>query len=177
MNIEELLNNLKEKLSVNKKLVIIMIIGLLGILLIALSGVGSDSTQTAQEQETASVQYSQEEYIQNLEARLEDLISSIENTGCVKVMITLESTSENVFAVEENIKKDDKSSSYQSKYVIIDNKNAKEGISLKTNEPKVRGVAVVCTGGGNPAVAQQVTQTVCTVLGIGSNRVSVTKMK
>ena len=65
----------------------------------------------------------------------------------------------------------------ECKYVIVDNKNEKEGISLKINEPSVKGVAVVCTGGNDPTVAQDVTKTVCAVLGIGSNRVSVTKMK
>ena len=51
------------------------------------------------------------------------------------------------------------------------------GILLKTNAPKIKGVIIVCDGGENPTVANQITNAVSAALGVGANRVSVLKMK
>lgn len=174
---ENMKNKILNVFKNNKKIILLIFIGFLGIILIAFSEIKTNKSENDKTDITESESYSQEEYVSSLEERLTQLISAMQNTGTVKVMITLESTEENVYAVEESIKKDEKSSSYQSKFVIIDNKNTKEGVCLKVIEPKIKGVAVVCTGGGDPQVKQEITNTVCSLLGIGSNRVSVTKMK
>lgn len=174
--IKEQLVKLKELLISNKKIAFIIIIGLCGIVLICLSEV-TNKEAVKTETTTESIKSNEKEYIDNLENKLTDIISSIEDAGQVKVMITLKGSNENVYAVNENIKNDENSNNYSNSYVIIDNKNTKEGIRIKILEPEIRGVAVVCTGGNNPKVVEQITNAVTTVLGIGSNKVSVSKMK
>ena len=164
----------KNLIKRNKKTAIILFIGFTGILLICLS---ETADKKASAETTVQNTENNTEYLVNLEERLTDIISSIEDAGEVKVMITLKCSDENVYAVNENIKNDESSNNYSNNYVIIDNRNEKEGIRLKVLEPEIKGVAVVCSGGDNPAVTEQIIKTVTTVLGIGSNNVSVSKMK
>ena len=61
-------------------------------------------------------------------------------------------------------------------YVIVDGSSGEQGIVVRQSEPKIRGVAVVCEGGGNQTVKQQIIETVTALLDISSARVSVAKM-
>ena len=72
---------------------------------------------------------------------------------------------------------DTEQKSFDSKYVLVDSDTGDTGILLKTNAPKVKGVIIVCDGGGNPSVVNQITNAVSAALGIGANRISVLKMK
>lgn len=47
---------------------------------------------------------------------------------------------------------------------------------IKLIQPKIRGVAVVCEGGGSDAVRQEITQAITAVLDISASRVYITKM-
>lgn len=68
-------------------------------------------------------------------------------------MVTLDTSEQTQYAKDEkeNSKSGDKSSekSYEKKYVLTDDDS---GVVLKTTEPEVRGVIVVCDGGDNAAV-------------------------
>ena len=96
-------------------------------------------------------------------------------------MVTLESGSEDIYLHDfdygENISPSGKSSiERKDEYVIVDGSAGEGGIIVRVAEPKVRGVAVVCEGGGSELVRQQVTQAVTALLDISSARVSVAKM-
>ena len=68
-------------------------------------------------------------------------------------MVTLDTSEQTQYAKDEkeNSKSGDKTSekSYEKKYVLTDDDG---GVVLKTTEPEVRGVIVVCDGGDNAAV-------------------------
>lgn len=48
---------------------------------------------------------------------------------------------------------------------------------IKLIQPKIRGVAVVCEGGGSDAVRQEITQAITAVLDISASRVYITKCR
>ena len=63
----------------------------------------------------------------------------------------------------------------EKKLLLVDGPNGKRQALIKTQlQPKIKGVVVVCQGGSNPTVSQQVTSLITTVLNITSNRVYVT---
>lgn len=167
------------KIKNEKKIFIIVGVGLIGILLIALSellpATENKSEKNKEEQTTYTVAAT---YEQGVEQRLEEIISKIEGTGNVSVMVTISSSPETVYAKneKEKTKTDEKSSeySYDGSYVT-DSKDG--GVVLKTSEPKIRGVIVVCDGGDKAAVKKDVTDAVSSVLSINSNNISVLKMK
>ena len=64
----------------------------------------------------------------------------------------------------------------ESKTLLVEDQNGRKTALLRTTkEPKVRGVVVVCEGGGDVRVAERVTEAVSAALGIGSSRICVTE--
>ena len=121
------------------------------------------------------------QYIKTTEKELEELLENINGAGEVKVMITLETCYENVFAKGYNEKNDNKTDSYKSEseeeYIIIKNgSNNEECLVVQVYEPTVKGVAVIAQGGGNIQVKNAITQTVCSLFDISTAKVSVEKM-
>lgn len=64
----------------------------------------------------------------------------------------------------------------EKEYVLIETDGNEGGMIIKLIQPKIRGVAVVCEGGGSDAVRQEITQAITAVLDISASRVYITKM-
>lgn len=171
------LPKLSEKLKKDKKLLLTVAAGILGIVFIVISEfIPKSSYKKAEtgEQNKNSVS----SYEETLEKRLESIISSVDGAGRVQVMVTLDTSEQTQYAKDEkgNSKSGDKSSekSYEKKYVLTDDDG---GVVLKTTEPEVRGVIVVCDGGDNAAVKNGITSAVRAALSVDSNKITVLKMK
>ncbi len=165
----------------------IVAIGVAGMLLIGLNsflGKGADSNDSAPQVQDISM----EEYAAQLEDKVGDLLKSIEGVGNSKVMITMESAAEYVFAQEEK-SNTDRTQDYdeespkrvtertQTENTVILVGSGKEALVKTQIQPKVKGVAVVCDGGDSPVIQQRVTQAVSTVLDVLTSQVMVTKLK
>ncbi|MBP3328973.1 MAG: hypothetical protein J6L91_08705 [Clostridia bacterium] len=61
--------------------------------------------------------------------------------------------------------------------MIVENDDGENGILLKVTQPKIRGVAVVCSGGASPTVRQSIIDTLTAVLDVSSARISIATMK
>ena len=161
------LPKLSEKLKKDKKLLLTVAAGILGIVFIVISEfIPKSSYKKAETGE------------QTLEKRLESIISSVDGAGRVQVMVTLDTSEQTQYAKDEkeNSKSGDKTSekSYEKKFVLTDDDG---GVVLKTTEPEVRGVIVVCDGGDNAAVKNGITSAVRAALSVDSNKITVLKMK
>lgn len=130
--------------------------------------------------EDIGIEYSSSEYCEYHEKKIKDFVEAIDGAGKTQVIITLSETTEYIYATDDKdvIKNDDKSddSSYEKDYVIIDENNNDTGLLIKTVEPKIRGVAIACEGGNNPAVQQQIYSAIGAVLNISSSRISISKL-
>lgn len=132
---------------------LIMAAGLLGILLIGIAPMlKTDGAKKQFQQETVP---SAEEYAAALESRLEGILGRIDGVGEVEVMITLKS-------------------GYTYTYVMVEDGGSPLVTAL--NEPEIKGVVVVCAGGGAPKVVAQVTAAVKTALDISSAKITVSKI-
>ena len=103
-----MVNDIKSKLtdffaSENKKVKIVVIIGALGMILILLSSLGDG----AKKENKSSEAFDYSSYTQQLEHKLTEIISQISGVGECKVMVTLENSSENVYATDSEIRNDD----------------------------------------------------------------------
>lgn len=104
-------------------------------------------------------------------------VASMDGVGTCKVMITLEKSDENVYATNSESKRDADSGSSKEDYVLYDQDSGESPLLLSAYLPNVQGVAVVCTGGDDPAVREKITTTVASLFGIPTNRISVSKLK
>lgn len=152
-------------------------LGLAGMALILFADLFDPSgNQTSRQSETADRSASSAqltEYAEQLSARMEELLSGVEGAGETRVMITLESSEETVYALDE--KRGD-AQSYEWSHVILDDGTGDSALVETTWLPEVRGVAVVCQGGDNAAVQARLTEMVSVLLGVSTNRISIAKM-
>ena len=156
-----------------KKRTIIIIVGLAGIALIFVSGLLPEQSDSEPEPDEA-LPITAEDYRKD-------------GAGEVSILITMETTTEDVYAVERKTEEKNShsasSGNYDSdgeykeenKYVTIKRKDGSEETVLqKQIMPKIRGVLVVCDGGGNSVVKEKITQAVSGVLNISGGKVFVT---
>lgn len=174
------INNLMKKGKLN----IMFLIGVIGIALIFASEIIPNKTITAKETKNNN-----NEYKINLEKQLTELLSQIDGVGKVKVMITLESTEENVYAQQEKTQTDSQKNSkenttletikstYENEFVMVNNNQDKTALVEKTVMPIVQGVAVVCTGADDIKVVSSVTNAIAVTLDVSTNRICVAKMR
>lgn len=150
-----------------------------GAAVLLFSGNGGEAEPSSET--TACAETDAADYTRDLEERLVSIISAIEGAGATRVMVTLESSSEEIYLSNFDYGEDVDTSGKNSferkdEYVIVDGSSGQEGIVVRTAEPKVRGVAVVCQGAGSESVRARIVETVTALLDISSARVSVAKM-
>lgn len=178
-----------EKISSDKgKRNIVVAIGILGILLIFASNfISLGSKVDTKAEEELPQQTSADTYKATLEQELTSIVSSIDGAGEVRILITMESTTEDVYAIERSIDDETESLVDESResaaaqyseddtYVKVKNQDGSESlVRLKQVMPRIRGVLVVCDGGDNSSVREKITQAVSSVLNISSGKVYVT---
>lgn len=156
----------------------LLILGLCGILLIGASAILDDQTV---DEDAATAASDTTAYVQALEARLEDMVSSIKGAGKARVMVTLENGVEYVYASEEKSNSDHTQTDAQISarddsqrtIVTVDAENGKEGLLITEIQPTVRGVVVACEGAESEEISALVTLAVKTALDINDRHVCV----
>ncbi|MBE6827908.1 MAG: hypothetical protein E7514_04735 [Ruminococcaceae bacterium] len=165
---------IKEALLKNKKVLLLVIIGFLGIGLIVLSEFETEKKDT----DDNSVCVSEQDYEKTLEKRLEEIISQIDGAGRTIVMVKLYSTEKSEYL--KNTQSDfssDGNEKSEEEYIVVRNGNSEQGVVVKKEYPAVQGVAVVCEGGNIGSVKNDITNAVSSLTGISKNNIAVLKMK
>lgn len=175
------LKDLLQKFNIiknNKQVALIVVAGFLIISLIFISELDFNSDEA--DKIEIKDEMSTEEYCTYLEEKVTKIIECIDGAGKTKVMITLSETTEYIYATnDKNTRKNTDSSddsNDQNDYVIIEKDNNDTGLLIKTIEPKVRGVAIVCEGGSNSTVQNQIYSAISAVLNVSTSRISISKL-
>lgn len=145
---------------------------------------------TAGYDETAVTGYvwEQEQYIKEMEAKAESLLSGVNGAGQVKVMITLRASSEQVVEKDMPVTRSQTSeqdsqggSRMVSEFATEDatvyrkGNGYEEPYVVKTLSPSVEGVVVVAEGAGNGEVNKNLSEAVQILFGVEAHRVKVLK--
>lgn len=160
----------------------ILYIGFIGIAVILLStffGNGNDGETVVESTYQPSTK---QIYTEMLEERIAKIVSEITGHDAA-VMITLQSSTENIFA--EEIRQSDDNAANQhgdttrtqleQRFIIVNSPQGGQTALLVTElAPLVRGVVVVAYGADNPEINLRITNAVMTALDVTSRRVSVT---
>ena len=172
-----------------------LLIGGCGIVLILCSDSCSGDKKKADTDEDTSkataVEESLDEYVSNLEKKLEDIISKVDGAGDVQVMITVKNTSTKEVLTEDSLSEKklnetDSDGGVRDSYEISKDENvvvSEEGNSVKSPfvvselTPEVEGVAVIVQGGDSPIVKEKITGIIKALFGIEINKIAVGKMK
>ncbi len=194
----------KKKLSIKEigpsRLVILLLVG---IFLLVLSfpnmlsqdksakGNQADSDGNLQKDNTINNDTSStDEYLLELETRLQKVLSKVEGIGNVEVMITLKSSKELVtlkdspYTQESMNEVDGEGGSRQSSSieqqestVIVDSGNGESmPYIVKEIEPEVAGVLVIAEGGGNVIIKTEIMEAVQVLFNVPAHKIKVIKM-
>lgn len=172
---KEFIRAFREKKLSKKSLA--LIIGAVAVVVgLSISEFTSDTEVTAED----STVYA-EDYIKQTEKNLQRLLCEIEGAGDVKVMLTVDTCYENVYAKGYNSKSQKTENGTENElseeYIIVKKgSNNEECLVTKVFEPSVKGVAVIAEGADSIRVKTAITDTVCALFNISTAQVSVEKM-
>ncbi len=144
------------------------IILLVGILLMILPGRKIQETPDVTEDKTPAC----------LEERLGDILSTIDGVGDVNVLLSVSAGEKILYQsdVESNHSSEDES--VRSKTILItDSQRTQNGLVQQINPPVYLGAVISCQGADDPEVRLAIVDAVSTVTGLGTDRISVVKMK
>ena len=172
---QELFEKLKEIAKKPLFLKAMTALGVLMIIIILISDLsGDDEKKSREDLPVNEISFTSADiYAAETEDRLCEILTEIEGVGKAKVMLTITSTEEYVYA--ETLKKG--TSQSENSYVIIDKGSQKEALLKKINNPAVSGVLVVCEGGDDPRVCERIYIAVSTALNIPTSKIYVAEMK
>ena len=169
------MQNLIDKIRQDKKLTIVLLIGVVGVIMLIF--VRSDSeTKTSPEKSemTTAATYSTYDIEKIFENKLTEIISQINGAGKTSVVVSVASSGEYVYAKNIKTESDNDSMSEDSEIVIYESQNGvDEGLVISIKSPDVIGVAIVCEGGESSVVKAEITKLVTSLFGIGADRVYV----
>lgn len=156
--------NLFNKIKLNKKKQIILILALSLICLLLV--VVSFSNKTSKTESFSN------DYIGNLEIKLEETLSKIDGVGKIKVIINVESGMESILAYKKIITENSYGKQVEETPIIVNGQT----VVLKEMFPKITGVLIVAEGVKNLSVMSKVQQATLALLDININQIEILSM-
>lgn len=147
-----------------------------GLILLVISVIPQpDRSETASKSNTGNAQIHMEtEYIEN---KLAALIGKLDGVAEVSVMVTLDSSSEYIYASYQSVKENTSGGSKDAQKEITlapDGNGAQIPVLVKEIIPKIRGVAIVCRNSSGSGAELDIINLAATALGVPTNKVYVT---
>lgn len=110
--------------------------------------------------------------------QLEAILSQIRGAGRVEVLLTLSAGEKTVYQADERSSYADNSQNIEYETLILTDSNRSEQVPVaQIIAPEYLGAVIVCQGADDPAVKFAVAEAVSKATGLGTDRISVLKMK
>lgn len=171
----------------------ILILVAAGIVLIVLSFPEQKKEKVVQKEEktvsdTASYDSHEDTYVKHLEEELEEMLKQVPGIGDVDVMITLKSSSKTI--VNKDVTKSENRNSNQNgdqkstqngldvqeETVLVEGENGEQiPYVVQTIEPEIAGIVVICEGGDQIRVVNDITSAAEVLFSVSPHKVKVMK--
>ena len=140
----------------------------LGVMLILLSRFLPDGKKESQAEGIGSSDPSY--YSTILEDTIRGLILHVEGIEEAAVLLTLDGSSELVYAQNTSVSGEGRTGDY----LVVQEDGGEKTVLVSEIYPHIRGVAIVCTNGDDVHIQKKVTELLSASLGISSGRITVT---
>lgn len=148
-----------------------VLILLLGLVLMLIP-TGSRETETVTEQ----VVETQEEA--TMEERLEELLSQIQGAGKVRVMLSYSGGEQTLYQTNDDVVTgSDSSTIRQDAVTVTDSDRNETGLVKQVIPATYLGAIVLCQGADSAAVRLAIADAVSKITGLGTDKISILKMK
>lgn len=180
IKVNKYIEDVKSKIRQNRKLFLIVVIGIVGMLMILISELFESENSVREDTAVSDDQIvTGDTYKEKTEKELLSIISKIDGIGATDLLVTVDGTTEYIYAEELDTSHDengdDQREGYNNKIVIIDENGVQRPLIKKIIEPKVTGVLVVCSSGDRYEIINKVQKAVSTALNIPASSVCVVK--
>lgn len=118
-----------------------------------------------------SIQVAEEE---SFERKLSRTLSMIDGAGKVEVFLSLAAGEKTVYQTDEDIAA---GNVRRETVLITDGTRTQSGLVMQVDPPVYQGAIVLCQGAENAEIRLSITQAVANATGLGTNQISVLKMK
>ncbi len=148
---------------------LLLCLGVAGIILLLCSGNWfgeQDATDEAAAPTDTEVMLS---YQKHLEDQVENICREVSGVGKVEAVVTLASGYTARYATEIR--------DGQVTYVLVGSGKEESGLHLSTLTPEILGIGVVCAGGDDPRIQQELTLLLSSAFGVPSSRIYITKSR
>ena len=144
---------------------------LLGVVLMLIPSGGSSG-----EAEPVQTEAAQQE--QSMEEQLEELLSQIQGAGKVRVMLSTASGEQILYQTNDDmVTGSDSSTIRQDTVTVTDSERNETGLVKQVIPPTYLGAIVLCQGADNASVRLAIADAVSKITGLGTNQISILKMK
>ena len=122
------------------------------------------------------------DYKTQTEQQLTSILHQIDGAGNVSVMLTLKSGEQTLYQTDTNLSTQSAdgattNSSAETTVVLSHDDVGQEALVSKVLNPTFLGAVVVCQGADDPQVQLRIVQVVASATGLGSEKITVVKMK
>lgn len=179
MNIKSLKKKIKDFCVKQNRTKLIVILGICGIVMIMLSEIIPTDNDKKTEVSISKDPVTEDtyEYKKQIETELSQILGEIKGVGEIQVMVTIEGTTEYVYAEEldtDTDKDGDKTSEqYKNQIVMKEENGKKDALVRKIIKPQISGVVIVCQGGGDASLNERVLRAASTALNLPSSKICV----
>lgn len=114
-------------------------------------------------------------YTATLTKEIETLCARVAGAGQVRAAISFQGGFTYLYAADSEQKSDGEGGEQSSEsYITVGNGATESAVLLTRVPPAVRGIGIVCEGGGDPYVRAEIISLLSAAYGVGSNRIYVT---
>lgn len=153
----------------NKYVILVLIIGLAFMIMPTLDSEG---------QEEIVVISPESGNILSVEDQLSQILSTVKGAGKVQVMLRISIGEEIFYQTDDNYSSSNGGSTEKRDTVTVtDAERNQTGLVRQVNPPVYAGAIIVCQGADSPTVRYAIIEAVSKFTGLGSDRISVLKMK
>ncbi len=140
----------------------------IGLMLI---GNGKGTENKKQSMQTSASSDPLYEYTEHIEQKIVSLCSSVRGVSEVRVAVSLSGDFSYVYATDLDTQEKEGTSERQEQYVTVGSGSSEQTVLLTRTPPSVSGIGIVCRGGGDASVRQELTALLSAAFGIGSNKI------
>ena len=159
--------------------VLLLLMGVLGVILLAVGNLGGNRTEASPEEGEAecgeNAEENMERYALALEAKIKALCESVNGVSSVRVAVTLASGYEYVYAKDAEAESGSDGTVGSYRYVTIGSGSNEQVVFLSEKPPRIGGIGVVCRGGGSAGTRRELIELISAAFGVPSNKIYITE--
>ena len=148
------------------------------VILVLVAGIGLMLLPTEKESKSVESMTVQSPLFEDPSQELSRILCQIQGAGKVEILLTKGAGERTVYQTDQDRESNEQTQSVRVETVIVTDKDrAQQGLVQQILAPEYRGAIVVCQGADDAAVRLAIIEAVADATGLGTDRISVLKMK